>query len=460
MQPVPEDQLPVELPEIDDYAPKGKSPLAAAEQWVNTTCPNCGGPAKRETDTMDTFVDSSWYFLRYCDPHNDKAAWDRAAVDGWMPVDQYIGGVEHAILHLMYARFFDKVLADIGTLSAQEPFANLFTQGMITRDGAKMSKSKGNVISPSTYVEQYGADTARCYILFLGPPDQDVDWSDEGVAGVHRFLSRVWRMKDWASGVGGDGPGPDGLDEDGKALLRKTHQTIEKVTEDIERFHFNTALSALMELTNEAYLKRETLSGSESGTRRARLRDRHDRLAAVPVRPAPECGSARGRHRRATLGAALAEGRSLAAGLRHGQAGDPGQRQGSRQHRGGRRHARGRAQAAGGRAAQRRQAPGRASSWSSRSWSRASSSTSSSADRRRWLVFAPCAFAACQRHMWKNAGRLRSHFLMDAGDLGSRHLTVTWLDIPPGAEQRAHSHEDSEQVYVIVRGGGRMTRGR
>ena len=154
MLPVPEDQLPVELPEIDDYAPKGKSPLAAAEQWVNTTCPNCGGPAKRETDTMDTFVDSSWYFLRYCDPHNDSAAWDRAAVDGWMPVDQYIGGVEHAILHLMYARFFDKVLADIGTLSAQEPFNNLFTQGMITRDGAKMSKSKGNVISPSTYVER------------------------------------------------------------------------------------------------------------------------------------------------------------------------------------------------------------------------------------------------------------------------------------------------------------------
>ena len=192
--PVPEDQLPVLLPDIEDYAPKGKSPLASSEEFVNTTCPKCGGPARRETDTMDTFVDSSWYFLRYCDPHNDSAAWDRAIVDYWMPVDQYIGGVEHAILHLMYARFFTKALADMGLLGFQEPFASLFTQGMITYQGAKMSKSKGNVISPSAYVERYGADTARCYILFLGPPEQDADWSDSGVGGVHRFLSRVWRL--------------------------------------------------------------------------------------------------------------------------------------------------------------------------------------------------------------------------------------------------------------------------
>ena len=162
---------------------KGRSPLAAAEDWVQVECPSCGGDARRETDTMDTFVDSSWYFLRYCDARNDEAAWDPAVLSRWMPVDQYIGGVEHAILHLMYARFFVKALADMGLLDVQEPFARLFTQGMITRDGAKMSKSKGNVISPVGYVERYGADTARCYILFIGPPDQDADWSRRGRRG-------------------------------------------------------------------------------------------------------------------------------------------------------------------------------------------------------------------------------------------------------------------------------------
>ena len=193
--PVPDDQLPVLLPDIEDYAPKGKSPLASSDEFVHTTCPRCGGPAHRETDTMDTFVDSSWYFLRYCDPRNETAAWDRRIVDYWMPVDQYIGGVEHAILHLMYARFFVKALADMGYVGFQEPFARLFTQGMITYQGAKMSKSKGNVISPSDYVARYGADTARCYILSLGPPEQDVDWSDSGIIGVFRFLSRVWRLE-------------------------------------------------------------------------------------------------------------------------------------------------------------------------------------------------------------------------------------------------------------------------
>ncbi|HEY2397644.1 MAG TPA: leucine--tRNA ligase, partial [Solirubrobacteraceae bacterium] len=165
--PVPDDQLPVELPDVEDYTPKGRSPLAAAEGWVNTTCPSCEGPARRETDTMDTFVDSSWYFLRYCDAHNEQAAWDPAALREWMPVDQYIGGVEHAILHLMYARFFTKALADLGHLDFQEPFQALFTQGMVTKDGAKMSKSKGNVVSPAAIVERVGADTARCYILFV-----------------------------------------------------------------------------------------------------------------------------------------------------------------------------------------------------------------------------------------------------------------------------------------------------
>ena len=252
MVPVPEDQLPVLLPDIEDYSPKGKPPLASSEEFVNTTCPVCGGPARRETDTMDTFVDSSWYFLRYCDPHNDEAPWDKAIADYWMPVDQYIGGVEHAILHLMYARFFTKALADMGLVTFLEPFANLFTQGMITYGGAKMSKSKGNTVSPSTIVERHGADTARCYILFLGPPDQDADWSDDGVGGVHRFLSRVWRLQP-AAGDPLASPPADSLDGAALDLVRKAHWAIAKVTGDIERFQFNTALAALMELVNDIY---------------------------------------------------------------------------------------------------------------------------------------------------------------------------------------------------------------
>jgi leucyl-tRNA synthetase len=246
---VPDDQLPVELPDVEDYAPKGKSPLAAAEDWVNTTCPTCGKPARRETDTMDTFVDSSWYFLRYCDPHNEAAPFDRDVVDYWMPVDQYIGGVEHAILHLMYARFFVKALADMGYLGVQEPFARLFTQGMILRDGDKMSKSKGNVVSPQSVIDQYGADTARCYILFLGPPGQDADWSEKGVGGVQRFLSRLWTAAAQA---------PEGASEPDTSaptdLLRKAHWAIDKVTRDMQgRFAFNTAIAAVMELVNEIY---------------------------------------------------------------------------------------------------------------------------------------------------------------------------------------------------------------
>jgi leucyl-tRNA synthetase len=267
MVPVPEAELPVRLPDIEEYAPKGKSPLAASEAFVNAECPRCDGPARRETDTMDTFVDSSWYFLRYCDPGNAEAAWDKRIVDAWMPVDQYIGGVEHAILHLMYARFFTKALADIGLLSFQEPFASLFTQGMITYEGAKMSKSKGNVISPSTYVERYGADTARCYILFLGPPQDDVDWSDSGIVGVHRFLSRVWRLEVPPLAGGLAAPAVDELAEDALALARKVHETIAKVTRDIERFHFNTALAALNELVNEIYRLDDGLRGEEAGAR-------------------------------------------------------------------------------------------------------------------------------------------------------------------------------------------------
>jgi leucyl-tRNA synthetase len=254
MVPVPVDQLPVELPDVQDYKPKGRSPLAAAEDWVNTTCPDCGGHALRETDTMDTFVDSSWYFLRYCDATNDEAAWDPDVISRWMPVDQYIGGVEHAILHLLYARFFCKALADLGHLPAevQEPFARLFTQGMITKDGAKMSKSKGNVVSPGEIVGRFGADTARCYILFIGPPDQDADWSDDGAEGMHRFLGRLWRTCAEAADELPDHPLPDELDADGLRIVRKAHWAIDKVTHDMAgRFAFNTAIAAVMELVNE-----------------------------------------------------------------------------------------------------------------------------------------------------------------------------------------------------------------
>jgi leucyl-tRNA synthetase len=272
MVPVPDEQLPVELPDIEDYTPKGRSPLAAAEDWVNTTCPECGGAARRETDTMDTFVDSSWYFLRYCDARNESAAWDPAALREWMPVDQYIGGVEHAILHLMYARFFTKALADLGHLDFQEPFQALFTQGMVTKDGSKMSKSKGNVVSPASIVERVGADTARAYILFVGPPDQDADWADEGVDGVHRFLSRLWRLSaETAERGGAPGPassteepvglaGPAAPQGDDLALMRKAHWAIDKVSGDLRRFAFNTAIAAVMELLNDCSRLRDSVS--------------------------------------------------------------------------------------------------------------------------------------------------------------------------------------------------------
>jgi leucyl-tRNA synthetase len=250
--PVPDADLPVLLPEVEDYAPRGRSPLAAAEDWVNVSCPSCGGPARRETDTMDTFVDSSWYFMRYADPKNDTAPFSRAAVDAWLPVDQYIGGVEHAILHLMYARFFTKALYDLGYVGFTEPFANLFTQGMIYYLGAKMAKSKGNVISPDAMVEQYGADAVRMYSLFLGPPEQDAEWFDGGVVGCNKFLARLWRLAhasavELAPGIPDSAPaeGP------GAELVRKAHRTIDRVTTDIgERFAFNTAQSAVHELVH------------------------------------------------------------------------------------------------------------------------------------------------------------------------------------------------------------------
>ncbi len=267
--PVPDDQLPVELPELEDYTPKGRSPLASAEDWVSVRCPKCGGEARRETDTMDTFVDSAWYFLRYCDPDNAEAAFDREIADRWMPVDQYIGGVEHAILHLLYARFFVKALADMDLLGVQEPFARLFTQGMITRDGAKMSKSRGNVVSPRELIERYGADTARCYILFIGPPDRDADWSDAGVGGVHRFLSRLWTLAVQApepdAGPVADAAAHDDLEgAEPSAVLRKAHWAIDRVTRDMDHnFAFNTAIAAVMELVNEIYRGRDSAPAAD-----------------------------------------------------------------------------------------------------------------------------------------------------------------------------------------------------
>jgi leucyl-tRNA synthetase len=264
--PVPDEELPVELPKVEEYAPQGRSPLAAAEDWVATKCPRCGEPARRETDTMDTFVDSSWYFIRYLDPGNEEAPWDRAATDHWLPVDQYIGGVEHAILHLMYARFFTKALADIGQLGVQEPFANLFAQGMITRDGAKMSKSRGNTVSPAEYVERYGADSARTYVCFMGPPERGGDWTDEGVEGVNRFLSRLWRLCEEVAERTEPGEAPAGAEGETRELLAKTHWAIDKATRDFQRgFQFNTAISAVMELVNDAYRLKDVLYGDAAG---------------------------------------------------------------------------------------------------------------------------------------------------------------------------------------------------
>jgi leucyl-tRNA synthetase len=244
--PVPESELPVVLPEIDDYLPKGRSPLAAAEDWVETSCPSCGGAARRETDTMDTFVDSSWYFMRYTDPHNDEAPFAREIVDYWLPVNQYIGGVEHAILHLLYARFFVKVLNDAGLVGFREPFARLFTQGMVHYRGAKMSKSRGNVVDPIDYIERHGADAVRLYLLFLGPVDQDAEWQDTGFEGMVRFLHRLWRV------TLEEAQRPATERRVGGPLARKAHETIAKVTDDVgRRFVLNTPIAAVMELVND-----------------------------------------------------------------------------------------------------------------------------------------------------------------------------------------------------------------
>jgi len=243
---VPDEDLPVVLPELDDYVPRGKAPLASNEEWMNVECPKCGGPAVREPDTMDTFVDSSWYFLRYCDAHNDTAPYDRGIVDFWCPIDNYTGGVDHATMHMIYARFFTKALNDLGLVGFREPFTRFFGNGWVKSGGTKMSKSRGNVIGPDELVARYGADSMRLYMLFLGPADQDMEWSEEGIEGMSRFVRRVWRVIGAAAehapaGEPGDGP-----------LVRKAHETIARVTDDLgRRYSFNTAIAAVMELVNE-----------------------------------------------------------------------------------------------------------------------------------------------------------------------------------------------------------------
>lgn len=249
---VPEEELPVRLPEDVVFDGGAISPLATSEHFVHATCPKCGGEARREIDTMDTFIDSSWYFLRYTDARNDKEAFNKKIADYWMNVDQYIGGIEHAILHLLYSRFFVKVLHDLGLVSVNEPFKGLLTQGMVLKEGSKMSKSKGNVVSPEEIINKYGADTARLFILFAAPVDRDLDWSDQGVEGSYRFLGRVWRIVDQYTSMAHTHDGK--LTKDETALRRELHRAIKKVTEDLDgRFNFNTAISTIMELVNAMY---------------------------------------------------------------------------------------------------------------------------------------------------------------------------------------------------------------
>ncbi len=290
MVPVPERDLPVILPTDVKLTGTGASPLLEVESFMNVKCPRCGEPARRESDTMDTFVDSSWYFYRYCDPHNSTAPFDSKKIAYWFPIDQYIGGVEHAILHLIYSRFFTKVMRDLGLIANSEPAARLFTQGMVIKDGAKMSKNKGNVVSAEEMIDRFGADTGRLFELFAAPPEKDMDWTDAGAEGAYRFLGRVFRFVTRnadRTNKSGDPeartgpprpPAPPEAREDSaeagsvvrasssdadRKALRKLHQTIRRVTEDFDhRWHFNTSIAGLMELVNELYAQEDKLSGA------------------------------------------------------------------------------------------------------------------------------------------------------------------------------------------------------
>jgi leucyl-tRNA synthetase len=266
--PLPESALPVLLPAQVEITQQGGSPLGRVADFVNTTCPVCGGPARRETDTMDTFVDSSWYFYRYTDAKNSSAPFDSEKANYWFPIDQYIGGVEHAILHLIYSRFWTKVMRDLGLIHNDEPAARLFTQGMVIKDGAKMSKSKGNVVSPDLMIERYGADATRMYALFAAPPDRDLEWQEDGVAGISRFLSRVCRLTMKFSELASQPVGQSALlaaqSPAGQALLRKLHQTIAKITLDFSgRWHFNTCIAAIMELVNAIVANEAAMDSGE-----------------------------------------------------------------------------------------------------------------------------------------------------------------------------------------------------
>src|SRR5437764_10511242 len=259
MVPVPDKDLPVLLPANPKLTGEGESPLAGAPEFVNTKCPKCGGPARRETDTMDTFVDSSWYFYRYCDPRNDKAPYDSAKVAYWFPIDQYIGGITHAILHLLYSRFWCKVMRDLGLVKHDEPIARLFTQGMVQKGGVAMSKSRGNVVGAEEMAQKYGADTGRLYTLFAAPPEKDLEWSEESIEGSWRFLNRVYRLVERHApaikGVKGGG-GDAAASPKEKFLLRKAHQTLRRVTQDVEtRWHFHSAIALVMEMPNESDLQ-------------------------------------------------------------------------------------------------------------------------------------------------------------------------------------------------------------
>jgi leucyl-tRNA synthetase len=283
------ERLPVVLPQDVQITGKGGSPIADVPGFVNTTCPRCGGPARRETDTMDTFVDSSWYFLRFCSPRHLGGLADADAVHYWMPVDQYTGGIEHAILHLLYARFYTKVLRDLGYFKLDEPFQNLFTQGMVVKDGAKMSKSKGNVVSPDDFIMTYGADTGRVFELFMAPPEKDLEWSDQGVEGAFRFLNRVWRFfQANRVALGGAPARPADLSAPGRAFRRTVHETIQRVTADIDEFHFNTAISALHELVNAMHaFAQESLDRAAAEERASLLAESIDTLVRLLAPFAP-----------------------------------------------------------------------------------------------------------------------------------------------------------------------------
>jgi leucyl-tRNA synthetase len=286
--PVPYDQLPVELPKVTNFTGRGDSPLAQVPEFVNVACPTCGGKARRETDTMDTFVDSSWYFYRFCDPTNGSLPFDPAIAKYWMPVDFYVGGIEHAILHLIYSRYFTRVFRDLDMVDHDEPFRHLLTQGMVLKDGAVMSKSKGNVVDPDEMMQKYGADALRLYVMFVAPPEKEVEWGDAGLEGSWRFLARIWRFVDqWREQVKTAAPVSSiegsSFDAAERQLRRKTHETIRRVTMDVEqRIHLNTAVSALMELVNDLYAFGETVQANPDRVQsRASLREAIEALIVM-----------------------------------------------------------------------------------------------------------------------------------------------------------------------------------